>query len=142
GGILTGPSPDALSFLDLGTTNWLEGIAASSDTLVTVGDNGAIYSSTDGLHWSLHAKTTEWLRSVAFGAGQFMAVGESGTILTSSDGANWVKQTSGTSANLNAVQFLNGAFWVVGETGVVLTHNFRMTFLPINVGVTNTFFAV
>ena len=67
GGILSGSSADALTFIDLGTLNWLEGITASADTLVTVGDNGAIYSSTDGLKWSSRGNITDWLRSVAYG---------------------------------------------------------------------------
>ncbi len=142
GGILTGSSPDALSFIDLGTTNWLEGVAASTDTLVTVGDNGAIYSSTDGLHWSPRGNFTDWLRSVAYGSGQFMAVGENGTILTSSDGIVWDKRPSGTSAHLNKVEFINSSFWLVGDSGVVLTNNFRMSFVPVNPGVTNTLFAI
>src|SRR6185369_15294383 len=142
GGILTGSSPDALTFIDLGTLNWLEGIAASADTLVTVGDNGAIYSSADGLSWSSRGNITDWLRSVAYGLNQFVAVGEDGTIATSSDGSKWSRQTSGTTAHLNKVAFINDRFWIVGDGGVVLTNNFRMSFFKVNVGVTNTLFAI
>jgi hypothetical protein len=142
GGILSGSSPDALSFTNLGTLNWLEGIAASADMLVTVGDNGAIYSSGDGLSWSPRGNSTDWLRGVAYGLNQFIAVGEDGTIATSSDGTKWDKRTSGTTAHLNKVAFINDRFWIVGDGGVVLTNNFRMSFFKVNVGVTNTLFAV
>src|SRR5207237_1425632 len=76
GGILTGPSADALSFIDLGTSDWLEGLAASADTVVAVGDNGSIYSSSDAHAWTARGgNVPNWLRSVAYGSGQFMAVG-------------------------------------------------------------------
>ncbi len=34
--------------VDLNTPNWLESVAASTNLAVAVGDNGAIYTSTEG----------------------------------------------------------------------------------------------
>jgi hypothetical protein len=112
--------------------------------LVTVGDNGAIYSSSDGATWTPRGQITEWLRSVAYGANQFVAVGEDGTILASADGQKWDPRSSGTTAHLNKVAFINDRFWVVGDSGVVLTNDFRMSFLTVNLGmtVTNALFTV
>ncbi|HTG45677.1 MAG TPA: hypothetical protein VK633_14235, partial [Verrucomicrobiae bacterium] len=142
GGILSGTSPDDFTLVDLKTSNWLEGISASSSTLVAVGDNGSIYSTADGTRWTPRGNFTTSLRSVDYGANQFVAVGEDGFLATSSDGATWIEKTLTTTAHLNKVAYLNDRFWVVGDQGTVLTNNFRMTFVPVKVGVTNTFFAV
>jgi len=120
-GILSGASPDSLTFQDLGSSNWLEGIAASTDRIVAVGDNGTIYSSPDGNSWTLRGSFTDWLRSVTYGNGLFVTVGENGFLATSSDGQKWDKRQVGTSAHLNKVAYINDRFWVVGDAGVVLT---------------------
>ena len=46
-------SDDLTDFYSAGvtTTNWLEGVAASSNVVVAVGDNAAIYVSTNGVSW-------------------------------------------------------------------------------------------
>ena len=88
------------------TANWFEGVAASAQRAVAVGDNGAIYTSTNGTNWAQSTSgTSEWLRGVAFGGGTFVAVGENGTILRSTSGTSWSKTTSGT-AHLNRVRYL------------------------------------
>ena len=38
----------APNVVDLGTADWLVGVAAAPGVLVAVGDNGAVYNSTDG----------------------------------------------------------------------------------------------
>src|SRR5688500_11550333 len=45
--ILSGDDPGRMTLRSLNTEDWLEGIAASTNAIVAVGDNGAIYSSTD-----------------------------------------------------------------------------------------------
>src|SRR5688500_18822642 len=67
GGVLSGQTARELTLQNLGTTDWLEGIAASPVTLVTVGDNGAIYSSSNGTDWNRRGNFSPWLRSVAYG---------------------------------------------------------------------------
>lgn len=140
--ILSGPGPNTLTLQNLGTTNWMEGIAASPTALVTVGDNGSIYSSSNGSNWTQRGNYTTWLRSVAFGDNQFLCVGEDGFVARSDDGQAWERLDSGSGAHLNKVAWVNDRFWIVGESGTVLTNTFRMTFAEVDVGVTNTLFTV
>src|SRR3954469_11459179 len=74
---------DTLNFfqkVDLGTPDWLEGVASSTQRAVAVGDSGAIYTSTDGASWQRLGNADEWLRSVTFGNGVFVAVGDAGYV--------------------------------------------------------------
>ncbi len=142
GTILSGPTANSLEVQNLGTADWLEGIAASTNGLVTVGDNGSIYFSANGSDWSRRGTFTNWLRSVAFGEDKFLCVGEDGFIASSPDGQDWERHSAGSSANLNKVVWINDRFWIVGEGGTVLTNSFRMDFSLVDVGVTNTLFTV
>ena len=142
GTILAGGNPGTLRSQSISTTNWLEAIAASESVLVTVGDNGSIYTSSGNGTWTRRGSFTTWLRGVEYGTNQFLCVGEDGFIARSTDGENWEELRSGTTAHLNRVTWLNGCFWIVGDEGTVLTNNFRMDFLKVDVGVTNTLFTV
>ena len=108
------------------TMDWFEGVTASGQRLVAVGDNGAIYTSTNGAAWAVATSgTTEWLRGVASGGGGFVAVGETGTILRSpSNGTSWSSITSPTTEHLNRVRYLgsngSGRFYAVGNNGTLL----------------------
>jgi hypothetical protein len=126
--------------LDGQTGDWLEAVAASPQTVVAVGDNGAVYTSDDGAKWKRQNSPalTEWLRGVAFGNSTFVAVGENGFIATSSNGTSWNRQISGTTINLNRVAFTGGIFTVVGEAGAALTStNNGSTWSPETTGATN-----
>lgn len=113
--------PAPLTLIDLQTPDWLEGVAASATTAVAVGDNGAVYTSSDGTNWARQAQTfSTWLRSVAFGQNLFVAVGEGGFIAASTDGLKWTKRTSGTTKNLNRVTAIGNQWIVVGDGGAVL----------------------
>lgn len=140
--VLFGTGPDSLAVRQLPTQDWLESVAASPTAWVAVGDNGAIYHSADGATWTRRGSFTQWLRSVDFGGGQFLAVGEDGFAATSPDGLAWTTRTTGTTKHLNRAVYLGDRFWVAGEGGAVLTNNTRMSFSPVNVGVTNELFAV
>lgn len=125
------------------TTDWFEGIAGSPQRAVAVGDNGSIYTSTNGVNWTKATSgTTEWLRGVAFGDGAFVAVGENGKILRSSGNNSWSSVTSGTTAHLNRVRYLNngggGFFIAVGNSGVALTSaTGNAPWTSLNIGTTN-----
>jgi hypothetical protein len=143
GTILSGASPGALRLQSLPTTNWLEGIAASASTLVAVGDNGAIYSSSGDGNWIRRGSYTTWLRGVCHGGNEFLCVGEDGFIARSADGETWQSVRSGTTAHLNKVSWVHGAFWVLGDQGTVLTNNSQMEFSRVNLGaITNTLFTI
>ena len=114
------------TLIDGSTTNWLEAVTvapsyAAPVLLVAVGDNGAIYTSNNGVTWKKqNSGLTDWLRGVAFANGTFVAVGEQGTVATSPNGTNWARRTSGTSKDLNRVTFASGRFTAVGDDGVTV----------------------
>lgn len=125
------------------TADWLEGVAASSTLAVAVGDNGAIYTSTNAISWIRVDSTVDaWLRGVAHGGGVFVAVGESGTILVSADGAIWNKRTSPSSAHLNRVTHTSGGFVAVGDGGVVLTSALGNSWTVVSSGATEDLYTV
>ncbi len=100
------------------TTDWLEAVAASPSLVVSVGDNGAVYTSTNGIHWKRqNSGTTEWLRGVTHGAAGFVAVGENGRIIASQNGTNWVSRNSGTTIAFNRVGYSLGRYTAVAESG-------------------------
>ena len=109
--------------LALGTSDWLESVAASSSLLVAVGDNAAIYTSTNAVNWQRVGglQFTKWLRSVAYGGNSFVAVGEDGLIITSGSGTNWQTKPTITTNNLNRVSWMGDHFLAVGDGGTMLT---------------------
>ncbi len=101
------------------TADWLESVTASASLAVAVGDNGAVYTSTNGIHWKRqNSGTTEWLRGVTVGLSGFMAVGENGRIIASVNGTNWVARNSGTTSTFNRVAYSPGRYTAVAEGGV------------------------
>jgi photosystem II stability/assembly factor-like uncharacterized protein len=114
------------------TGNQLNDVAWNGvDTLVAVGDSGAIQSSPNGTTdaWvdrsvatvpeSLTAVTWENVNS------QFIIVGAGSTVLTG-DGNNWVKEDLSNIAgarNLQGVAWLGNRYIAVGNNGTVLTSN-------------------
>jgi len=127
------------SLVDGATGDWLEAVATSPSLAVAAGDNGAIYTSTNGVWWKRqNSGTTAWLRGVAAGTGTFVVVGENGTILTSPNGTNWSPRTSGTVQDINRVNFAGGRFTAVGEGGVTLSStNAGTNWFPEVTGATN-----
>ena len=140
-------SDDAHQFhsaqLDVATVDWFEGVAASTERAVCVGDNGSVYFTADGTNWSRSVSgTTEWLRGVAYGAGAFVAVGENGTILRSTSGNSWQTISSGTGENLNRVRRVgdgvDASFIAVGNHGTMLqSDSGNSPWTPISTGTTN-----
>src|SRR5437899_11678850 len=76
------------------TTDWLVAVAASPALAVAVGDNGAVYTTTNGINWKRqNSGTNTALNGVAAGAGTFVVVGDYATILTSPNGTNEFRPT-------------------------------------------------
>lgn len=66
---------------------------------VSVGESGAIITSTDGINWvGQKSGTTNTLFAIAFGQGKFIAAGNN-IILSSTDGVNWGIVKSDTGVN-------------------------------------------
>jgi hypothetical protein len=127
------------------TTDWLEGVAASGEVAVAVGDNGAVYRSTDGKSWTrvTSAGINAWLSSVTWGGGLFVAVGESGFVATSPDGLLWTSRTSNSSRNLWRVTYGDDEFLAVGSFGEarVSTNGLTWTGTGPVTAVTNALYA-
>lgn len=130
------------------TLDWFEGVAASAQRAVAVGDYGTIYTSTNGAAWNeVSPGVTNWLRGVAFGATAFVAVGENGKILRApSNGTSWSSAVSGTTEHLNRVRFLGtgatGQFYAVGDRGTLLGSVNGTTWTTLASGTTNDLFDV
>jgi photosystem II stability/assembly factor-like uncharacterized protein len=109
-----------------GMTENLWGISSNSTVAVAVGDNGSIYTSTDGTSCTTRTSgTTEELNELIYGNSTFVAAGDNGTVLTSSDGITWTSRTSGTTNNLyggSYIEWENGdkAHVLVGESGKII----------------------
>ena len=109
-------SDDGVNFTagSLHTTNWIVSLAASSNLVVAVGDNGALYTSTDGAVWHLQAPPPflypYWLLSVAYGGGTFVTTGEQGYVATSANGTNWTENSIDESyGQLESVAWVDGS---------------------------------
>lgn len=80
----------------------------AGDLAVAVGENGRVYTSTDGTTWTARTSgTTADLLGVAYGGGLWVAVGNAADdefVITSSDGTTWTSSAIGT-AQINDVVF-------------------------------------
>ncbi len=86
-----------------------------------VGVNGWIYTSPDGINWTIRHTGFDDLSGIAWSGALFAAVGENGTILTSPDGIAWTPRTSGTAEWLFDLTWNGNVFLCVGSAGTILT---------------------
>jgi hypothetical protein len=114
-----------VSFTD--TTLGFNSIAANSQTIVAVGDDGIIYTSFNGTTWFVQSSTVaNTLNHIIWDNynNRFVAVGENGTILTgTTNGITWTNQTSGVTTTLESVVWNNTSlqYVVVGLDNTILT---------------------
>jgi hypothetical protein len=111
--------------------NWtpVSGIVADFECVIfangqflAVGDDGAIFTSPDGLAWTpRNSPFSSRLIGAAYGNGRYVVVGTRGRILSSATGVAWTRETSGTPDRLESVTFGNGLFVAVGENGTTLS---------------------
>ncbi|MCU7836750.1 MAG: hypothetical protein KZQ83_16060 [gamma proteobacterium symbiont of Taylorina sp.] len=92
---------------------------------ISVGSNGAIYSSPDGIHWKWRYSGGSNLYGITWNGDQWVAVGRYGVILISNDGINWKQRSSSvisrSGINLFGLHW-NGQLWVaVGYRGTILS---------------------
>jgi hypothetical protein len=124
---------------------------------IAVGTSGKIISSTDATTWAdVTSPTTNTLNGitsffttstttgVAVVTGNYIAVGNAGTVLKSVDAATWAAQTSGTTANLNAVATNYSTLFVaVGTDGTIVTSTDGITWTAAtSSGTTRDLYAV
>jgi hypothetical protein len=116
-------SDDGVDFTstNLPTSDWLVGVAASSNLAVAVGDNAAIYTSRNGAVWRRLASPppnvgANWLLSVACGPTNFVAVGEGGYIATSPNGSNWTYRSTAATITLPLTNDISRVAWLDSPT--------------------------
>jgi hypothetical protein len=115
----------------------IDALTFANNVFVAVGDDGAVYTSADGLNWTERDSTvSQRLRGVAYGNGTFVAVGSRGRIVRSANGITWSRSTSSTPDRLESVRFLNNLFVAVGENGTTLTSPDGITWTRRNQGST------
>ena len=105
-------------------TGVMRGTAFGS-VYVAVGDNGALFSSTDGISWTglTNPLPSANLNAVAYSDGKYLAVGSGGVILKSTDAVIWQQQTSNTTNDLYAVAGNGlGGFVATGAAGTIVTN--------------------
>ena len=106
---------------------------SSNGLFVTVGDNGIILTSSDGISWTKRTSgTTKNLYGVTYGDGLIVTVGDNGTILTSSDGTTWTNTSTNKRTTLRyfskadtnhlyGVTYGDDLFVTVGGNSTILT---------------------
>jgi hypothetical protein len=106
-----------------GKTDDLTAGTGDAGNLVVVGTAARIFTSPDGVSWTLRSPgTASSLRCVAKGGGTVVAAGDAGALVSSSnDGTNWFAQTSGVGTTLNGLGYGAGTFVAMGASGVILT---------------------
>ena len=101
-------------------------VTSFNGLFVTVGDNGIIFTSSDGMSWTKRTSgTTKNLYGVTYGDGLFVTVGGNATILTSSDGTTWTERDGLRSKwvlpqYFKAITYRKKLFVLVGRNGRTL----------------------
>jgi serine/threonine protein kinase/photosystem II stability/assembly factor-like uncharacterized protein len=134
---VTVPSGTSWTSQQSGTSNSLHGVTRSESEYIAVGDNGTIFTSRDGIHWTPQndSATSSNLNSVTWSAtpSQYVAVGDNGTIITSTDGIHWAEQRShDTNAPYNALYSViwSGSQYVAVGYGAILTSTDGLNWTP------------
>lgn len=122
--------------------NDLRGVTFGT-VFVTVGANGAAYSSIDGTTWTaLNSAVATNLNAAVF-RGAFLAAGDGGAMLYSIDTIIWTPQNTGTANNLNAIATNAGLFVAVGANGTIVTSGDGITWTAAaNSATANDLYAV
>jgi hypothetical protein len=97
-------------------------VAYGNGAFITVGNNGSILTSPDGVSWESRREPSAnidnvYLYGVAYGNSRFVAVGSYGISLISTDTVAWVNRNMGTTEWLRGVSFGNGLFVAVDRAG-------------------------
>ncbi len=119
--VRSGPNADSWSSVAMGTTNWLYRVRHVGGQFVVVGQNGALYTSEDGMNWAARASgTTRWLNDVTFVDGTWFVVGTQGLLLSSSNLVNWTSLSVPTIKSLYGATTYDGQLVLTGIEGLIL----------------------
>lgn len=97
----------------------LNAVAASPDALVAVGNNGIVFTGSDGILYQKEIGTEENIRDITYGNGLFVAVTESGSILYSAGGILWERIHSGSAVSYRKIEYADGRFALLTGDGLV-----------------------
>ncbi|MGJ3244432.1 MAG: Ig-like domain-containing protein [Opitutales bacterium] len=112
----------AFAVASTGTENPLEGLAYGNGLFVTVGRNGTILTSGNGLSWTARDSGIQTdLSDVIYANNRFVAVGWFGQILVSANGTSWSTVDSGTNNVLESITWTGDQFIAAGSFGTILT---------------------
>jgi len=118
----------------------LNAVAANNSVFVAVGENGNIYTSTDGASWTQRTPpsyaVTYW--AVTWTGSVFVAVGTGGQIVTSPDGIAWTARTSGVTEALTAVASSGGSVVAAGTGGRLLGSVAGTSWTPVGASPSST----
>ena len=112
---------------------------------VSVGHDGLIRVSTDGIVWTTQVpggSANNSLNAVVYAAGKFVTVGSIGRVLTSTDGLTWVAQASGTVNALRGIAYGGGRFIAVGDGGIAITSTDGATWTTLTTGTSLNLLAI
>jgi hypothetical protein len=114
--------------------NWSAGAAPSEmagaaygiSQFAAVGQDGNLYSSTNGLSWTLARAANggidySSLRAVCYGPHGFVAAGNRGMLAASSNGIAWTQLPPITDVRLSDITWGAGLYVAVGDNGTILT---------------------
>jgi hypothetical protein len=106
---------------------------SATGTFAAVGAGGAIFTSPDGINWTVQSSpVTTNLNAVAGYANQnnattpglrWVAVGDGGKAVYSTDGINWIAATAvpATTPTLRSIIQVGGGFYSVGDAGTIVS---------------------
>lgn len=112
---------------------------------VAVGNNGASFSSTNGINWTAFSSPLPAVNftAVAYFGGKYVAVGLGGAIYISTDTLLWQQQNSNTSNDLYAITS-NGVNTLIatGANGTILTSSDGSNWTTQTSGTSNSLYGV
>lgn len=112
-------------------------LTVASNAVVVVGNEGAIWRSTDRENWTVEKSgVTNNLLAIAEGNGMLVAVGSAGRILRSSSAGVWTSEQSGTIAGFESIAYGGGFFVAVGTGGTAVYSSDGRRWRPWATGVT------
>ena len=114
----------------------LNGISFGSNSWVTVGTGGSIFSSpglTTSKLTNRYSGVIADLNGIVYGNGYFTSVGNNGTVITSNDGTIWDIHLNGVPLqNFNDVGFDGTQILIVGDNATIVKSLTRDTYQPIS----------
>jgi hypothetical protein len=102
-------------------TNWIYHVHHGNGSLVAVGENGTILTSSNGVDWLLrNSGTTNWLNDSQMITNTWFVVGDFATVLTSTNMTDWSAMPMITDQSLYSAASINGQLIAVGVEGSIL----------------------